>query len=136
MERLETSPREPQPAAVPEWFALLTREAEQHPRGKAGVAERLGVTRPYVARVLTHNIPLPLVSPRFVERVVDSYGGWDCPHTGAHISARGCRACASKTYESLSFAEVDQWRTCQGCAHNPLRQPQAVATTTPATLEN
>ena len=46
------------------------------------------------------------------------------------------RACASQTYESLSFAEVDQWRTCQGCAHNPLRQPQAVATPAPATLEN
>jgi hypothetical protein len=122
MERLETSLHEPQPATVPEWFATLSREAEQHPRGKAGVAERLGVTRPYVARVLTKNIPMASVSPRFVERVVDSYGGWSCPHTGAHISARACRSCASRTYEALSFAEVDQWRACQGCAHNPLRQ--------------
>ena len=132
MERLETFPREPQSAAVPEWFSMLSREAERNPRGKAGVAERLGVTRPYVARVLTHNIPLASVSPRFVERVVDSYGGWDCPHTGAHISARACRGCASQTYESLSFAEVDQWRACQGCTHNLLRQPQASA----VTLEN
>uniref|UniRef100_UPI0030CA2850 hypothetical protein n=1 Tax=uncultured Sphaerotilus sp. TaxID=474984 RepID=UPI0030CA2850 len=129
MERLETFPCEPQPqlATVPDWFATLAREAEQHPRGKAGVAERIGVTRAYVARVMTHNIPLASVSPRFVERVVDSYGGWDCPHTRAHIPARGCRACAAKTYESLSFAEVDQWRACQGCPHNLLRQPQALA---------
>lgn len=128
MERLETFPREPQSAAVPDWFAMLSHEAERHPRGKAGVAERLGVTRPYVARVLTHNIPLSSVSPRFVERVVDSYGGWDCPHTGAHISARACRGCASKTYESLSFAEVDQWRACQACDHSPLRQSQGTTT--------
>lgn len=128
MERLETFPHEPQSAAVPEWFATLSREAEQHPRGKAGVAERLGVTRPYVARVLTNNIPLASVSPKFVERVVDSYGGWNCPHTGTHISARACRACASQTYESLSFAEVDQWRSCQGCACNPLRQAQPIST--------
>lgn len=134
MERLEIT-REPQSAAVPEWFALLRDDAQRNKRGNAGVADRLGVSRPYVARVLTRNIPLDRVSPQFVSKVIDCYGGWDCPHTSAHIAASACRAMAGKTYESLSFAQVDQWRACQGCAHNPLRQPQA-APTAATTLEN
>lgn len=129
MERLENT-REPQSAAVPEWFVLLRDDAQRNKRGNAGVADRLGVSRPYVARVLTGNIPLDRVSPRLVSKVIDCYGGWNCPHTGDHIAASACRAMAGKTYESLIFAQVDQWRACQGCAHNTLRPPAQTVTTT------
>lgn len=121
MERLETLPCEPQSAAVPEWFALLRHDAQHNARGNAGVAERLGVSRPYVARVLTGNIPVGTVSPRLIAKVIDCYGGWTCPHTGQHLPASACRRTATRTYESLSFAEVDAWRACQDCQHNPLR---------------
>lgn len=107
-------------ALPPHWPEVLAREIAADPRGKLGLSERMGVSRVYVSRVATGHIPPDQVSPRFVTRLFEALDAFECPHTRAPMAPSVCRGHASRTYESCSFAEVDHWRACQGCLHNPL----------------
>lgn len=51
-----------------DWRKVLQDAVRRDPRGKTGVAKRMGVSRPYVSRVLSRSIDPP--SPKFVERVL------------------------------------------------------------------
>lgn len=118
-------------AIPPGWRDVLEREISADPRGKLGLAERMGVSRGYVSRVATGNIPPEQVSPRFIVRLYESLEAYICPHTGQTIAPSLCRQTAARTYESLTFAEVDQWRACQSCQHN-----QLIALTAPTGLSS
>ena len=118
-------------AIPPGWRDVLEREISADPRGKLGLAERMGVSRGYVSRVATGNIPPEQVSPRFIVRLYESLEAYICPHTGQTIAPSLCRQTAARTYESLTFAEVDQWRACQSCRHN-----QLIALTAPTGLSS
>lgn len=107
-------------AIPPDWRDVLEREISADPRGKLGLSERMGVSRVYVSRVATGHIPPEQVSPRFIARLYESLEAYICPHTGQTIAPSLCRQTAARTYESLTFAEVDQWRACQSCRHNQL----------------
>jgi hypothetical protein len=48
----------------------------------------------------------------------------ECPHTHEPMPPSICRGYASRTYASLSFAEVEHWRACQRCIHNPLNRAE------------
>lgn len=118
-------------AIPPDWRDVLEREISADPRGKLGLSERMGVSRVYVSRVATGNIPPEQVSPRFIARLYESLEAYICPHTGQTIAPSLCRQTAARTYESLTFAEVDQWRACQSCRHN-----QLIALTAPTGLSS
>lgn len=118
-------------AIPPDWRDVLEREISADPRGKLGLAERMGVSRVYVSRVATGHIPPEQVSPRFIARLYESLEAYICPHTGQTIAPSLCRQAAARTYESLTFAEVDQWRACQSCRHN-----QLIALTAPTGLSS
>lgn len=118
-------------AIPPDWRDVLEREISADPRGKLGLAERMGVSRVYVSRVATGHIPPEQVSPRFIARLYESLEAYICPHTGQTIAPSLCRQTAARTYESLTFAEVDQWRACQSCRHN-----QLIALTAPTGLSS
>lgn len=105
-----------------DWQAVLAREIADDPRGKLGLSLRMGVCRAYVSRVATGHIPPDRVSPRFIARLYESLSAIECPHTRAPMAPSACRTHAVRTYDSLTFAEVDHWRACQCCTHNPLKR--------------
>lgn len=105
------------PQPLPAWRTALDTAIATDPRGKLGVAERLGVSRPYVSRVATGHIPV--ASPLFVQRVVDNYLQVNCPHLQAPLPPGQCRSYAARTYTQISAHDVPHWRACLRCANNP-----------------
>jgi len=101
-----------------EWRRLLEREVENDPRGKAGVAEKLSVSRAYVSRVLSRGASRIAPSRRFLAKIEAVYGRVDCPWLGRGIPRGRC-------YQSLgpapvhNPAQVMQWRACQKCPLKP-----------------
>lgn len=105
-----------------DWRALLIHEVGCDPRGKAGVALRLGVSRAYVSRVLTQGAcAIEAVSPRFIERVLDAYHVIECPATLDMQPRSHCHK-ANTPAPMHNPLSLRIWRTCQNCQHKP-RKP-------------
>ena len=107
-------PPVPAAAALPGWREQLLAAIEADPRRSAGVAEKLGVSRVYVSRVLTGSIPV--ASPRFVSRVVALCQRVHCPHLDTSLPPDECRAYAARQYAQIDAAQVPHWRACQRCS--------------------
>lgn len=112
----------PSPSA--DWRATLEAAIEADPRGKAGVADTLGVSRGYVSQVLNgHRATVPA---NFIVRVVERLCATACPHLGRDIPHASCREYAARQWSAISQFEVDHWRACQRCtcrAPDPLPTP-------------
>lgn len=103
----------PIPAPLPAWRRALEEAVQRDPRGRAGVAERIGVSRVYVSRVMSGDIsPVP---ESFVGRVLAHLCRVDCPHLGRALAPSECRHYAERPYRALAAAEVNHWRACQRC---------------------
>lgn len=104
---------------TPDWRTVLAREIARDPRGKAGIAQRLGVSRCYVSRVTSGGVSaLAAVSPRFVSRVYDLESDVGCPATGGMIARREClKALAPAPTHNPQAMRI--WRECQTCAMKP-----------------
>jgi DNA-binding transcriptional regulator YdaS (Cro superfamily) len=115
---------------APSWRQALNAAVAQHPQGKKGVALLLGVSRPYVSRVMTGHMP---VAPQsFVDRVTNVLLQVQCPHLQRALPPGECRSYATRTYAQVSQFEVDHWRACRGCVHRPPdAEAQAVAAPKP-----
>lgn len=117
----------PPPAALPAWRVALHLAIKDDPAGKKGVAERLGVSRPYVSRVATgdlaRNTPV-----RFINRVEAVLMTTPCPHLQRPLPPGDCRRFADRNYDQISQFEVDHWRACRACPHNHRRNKPAVPT--------
>lgn len=121
-EGFQSMPAAPQPPdmfAPAPWRAALERAIASDPTGKKGVAERLGVSRPYVSRITTGHIGR--ASPLFIQRVIDTLMQVDCPHLQRPLPPGQCRSYASRSYTQVSSFEVDHWRACRRCPNNALR---------------
>lgn len=104
---------------APEWRGILAREVGQHPRGKAGVAERLGVSRSYVSRALSVGASAyDQVPQAFITRVLDLESDVDCPAVRGRIARAECRKAnhPAPTHNPLAMRI---WRECQTCAIKP-----------------
>lgn len=106
--------------SVPAWRRALDNAIETDPRGSAGVAERLGVSRPYVSRVA--NFSMKTAPAAFIERVAAVYLRVECPHLATTIAPAECRTYARREFRLISQFEVDHWRACQRC---PNKAPPA-----------
>lgn len=130
-------------APLPDWRLALDAAIAADPQGKAGVALRLGVSRPYVSRVTTGH--MPVAPARFVARVRAVYMQVQCPHLGRALPPGQCLAYAQRGYADVGADEVDHWRACRRCPANPITRAPSVrpdgagatadATTTPETAE-
>lgn len=108
-----------QPPAI-DWRTLLVAEVSRDPRGKAGVSERLGVSRAYVSRVLSAGVSGLADTPKkFIDRVIDRFHVVDfCPATLQPQPRRECHKAnaPAPTHNPLAMRT---WRTCQTCPHKP-----------------
>lgn len=115
------------PAVELRWLALLKEAVANY--GKRGavtdVAKRMGVSRPYVARVLmTGESRIKDPSPKFIDRVIEAFGQGrvDCPHLGRDISTNQCRDFAALEWKVIRGTGHDKalhWHACQHCPKNP-----------------
>lgn len=104
------------------WKDRLIAEVKADPRGKAGVAERLGVSRAYVSRALTDGASAYRNVPEdFVRRVLGTYHIVVCPATNERRDRSECRSAngAAPTHNPLAMRI---WRTCQQCQHKPPKE--------------
>ena len=108
--------------AAPDWRAILAREVDSNPRGKAGVAARLGVSRCYVSRALSVGASAYANVPQtFISRVLDLESDVDCPAIGGRVARAECRKAIlpAPTHNPLVMRI---WRECQTCAIKPLME--------------
>lgn len=108
--------------AIADWRAILAREVELHPRGKAGVAERLGVSRAYVSRAMSEGTSAYDEVPRtFIRRVLDLESDVDCPAAGGRVARAECRKAngPAPTHNPLAMR---LWRECQTCPIKPIKE--------------
>lgn len=106
----------------PDWRAILAREVALHPRKKAGVAERLGVSRTYVSRATSTGASAFKDVPRdFIARVLDLEADVDCPASGGRVARAECRKAngPAPTHNPLAMR---LWRECQRCPIKPIQE--------------
>lgn len=114
-------------AAITEpWMQALADACKANKRGKAGVADALGVSRGYVSQIMNNH--WPSVPQDFVVRVQERLCQVSCPHLGESIAPSACRQYATRQWEAISQFEVDHWRACQRC---PSKAPPAPAALKP-----
>ena len=121
---------------VPAWRTALDAAIAADPRRTAGVALRLGVSRPYVSRVITGH--MPRAPQAFIDRVLATYLRVQCPHLKVSLAPSECRAYAGRSYGQITVYEVDHWRACRSCpvkAPTVFGLPAEGATATPDTQE-
>ena len=105
---------------APDWRAILAREVSLHPRKKAGVADRLGVSRCYVSRAMSTGKSAFADVPRdFISRVLDLESDVDCPAVGARVPRAECRK-ANQPAPTHNPLAMRIWRECQRCPIKPL----------------
>lgn len=99
------------------WRDLLDATLAEPGATKASVAARLGVSRPYVSRVISGDMdPVPKKFIARVEAILDSIS---CPYTGRDEPKSLCRdqvRAAPPTHNPFRLAH---WHACQRCAHKP-----------------
>ena len=100
-----------------DWLSLLRQAVDADPRGKAGVAERLGYSRPAISRVLSGSYG---DTGRLATKVLATYARIDCPHLLASLAPAECSAYAGRAYGAIAAADVPHWRACRRCPHNPI----------------
>lgn len=112
-----------------EWLALLLAACERHPRGKAGVAARLGVSRVYVTRAIStaqggaSGISSG-VSAKFVRLVIDRLCEVrECPATLQAQPVSECRRIALTPPPTHNPLLMRIWGVCQGCIYKPSPAP-------------
>ena len=99
------------------WMDLLAAAVEADPRGRAGVATRLGLSRSAISQVLSGTYPAD--PAKVAARVLDYYDRFTCPHLGTEISPGACAENANRQCPTTSPREVRHWRACQACDHKP-----------------
>jgi len=111
------------PAYVNErWFGLLVEAVGNHPRGRQGVADRLGAgfSRPMISLVMSGKYANPGTVARRVMEVFDRNA---CPYLGMEIDTDQCIEVNSGPVPTWDPAALDQRRCCQTCPHAPTKAP-------------
>ena len=98
---------------------LLAEAVAADPKGKAGVAWRLNVSRALLSRVLSPNDPTGM-SAKLAQRVIDCYHVVPaCPYNGLARPRSECRRLALGPAPTHNPLAMQIWKTCQSCPHKP-----------------
>lgn len=100
-----------------DWLELLAVAVRVDPRGRAGVAERLGLSRSAISQVLSGKYPAD--PAKIAAKVLDYYDRLTCPHLAHEISPGACANYATRPCPTTSAREVRHWRACRACEHKP-----------------
>jgi hypothetical protein len=98
------------------WLELLRQAVDADPRGRAGVAEKIGFSRPAISQVLSGVYPAR--PDKIARAVVDHYDKPDCILMNKVIDRPLCRRVSLIPEPQGGDARV-RWLTCQTCPHKP-----------------
>lgn len=119
----ENSPQEYFAKTEPDWRAILEKAVAEHPKGKAGVSVRLGVSRPYVSRILSSGASAYEAPGSFITKVIERlYMVAECPHTTQPQPFSECRAIAISPPPTHNPLRMALWKSCQRCPHKPVKE--------------
>ena len=105
-------------------LSLLAGAIAADPRGKAGVADVLDVSRSLLARVLSPADPTGL-SGKLARRVIDHYDVVaECPATGAAQPRSECHRLSAAPAPTHHPLAMRIWKTCRRCPHKPNPQEE------------
>ncbi|MEN9357146.1 MAG: hypothetical protein RL695_1317 [Pseudomonadota bacterium] len=116
----------PESAPPESWQTLLEAACARHPRGRAGVADRLGVSRAYVSRALATAAGGKSgigsgVGEKFQRRVIDRLCEVrECPATLQAQPVSECRRIAKPAAPTHNPLLMRIWGVCQTCIYRPL----------------
>lgn len=99
------------------WRALFDQALAAVDGNRAVVAEQLDLSRTIVSLVAANKYHAR--TDAFARRVVEVYGGFECPHLGTRISGVACKAYALRSAPTSSAREARHWLACQTCPHKP-----------------
>lgn len=102
------------------WRTLFDSALERHQGNKAALGAELGVSRTMISLVANDKYPGNLDS--FARRVVDTFDRYPCRFNGESVTPITCAEIAQCPAPTSSPREMRHWRTCQTCAHNPVKE--------------
>lgn len=108
------------PETTPTWLRLLAAAVEADPRGRAGVALRIGYSRCAVSTALAGKYGADPAG--IAQAVLEHYDRHDCPHLARELSRKECGDYARRACPTTSPREVRHWRACQTCTHKPEKE--------------
>ena len=110
-----------------DWRALLVAAIAANPRGKAGVAVRLGWSREYVSRAMATGEGrsgfAKGVPPTFIATVINRLHVVNCPARADLPMPYADCAQALRPCPTSNVFDVRIWRICQHCPNKPEIDP-------------
>lgn len=108
---------------APDWRSILELAVSEHPKGKAGVSVRLGVSRSYVSRVMSSGTSAYEAPPSFITKVIERlYMVTECPHTLQPQPFSECRAVSLSPAPTHNPSRMALWKSCQRCPNKPVKE--------------
>lgn len=99
------------------WFSVLVEAVEADPRGRAGVAERLGKKCGRSALSLVLSGEYPAEPGAVAKRVLEVYDRRPCPYFGTLVKVEFCQSASSGPVPIWDPAALELRRCCQTCEH-------------------
>lgn len=98
---------------------LLIEAVKTHPKGKAGVAIRLGYGRSMISRVLSPNDPTG-ISDALADRIIDRFHVvQECPATNLEQPRSECLRLSRDHAPTHNPLAMRIWKICQSCTNKP-----------------
>lgn len=102
------------------WRTLFDAALARHQGNKAALAAELGVSRTMISLVASDKYHGNLDS--FARRVVDTFDRYPCSFNDEPVTPITCAEIALRPAPTSSPREMRHWRTCQACAHKPVKE--------------
>ena len=99
------------------WYQVLVEAVEADPRGRAGVAERLGKRCGRSALSLVLSGEYPAEPGAVAKRVLEVYDRQPCPYFGALVKVEFCQSASGGPVPIWDPAALELRRCCQTCEH-------------------
>ncbi len=102
------------PAEIDQAMALLRDRVTAS--SITAAARALDYSRPAVSMALAGRYEGRL--DRLAQRVMERFGGVECPHLGVTITAQDCASNRNRPLPTGSTQSFRLWQACQRCPHN------------------
>lgn len=104
------------PAPQADWRDLLAKAIADHPRGRTGVAEILGISRTAVSTLHSGKYPSPHTG-KMAELIRTRLGRRHCPYLDIDVPHEVCAEWSLSPMPTSAPYALEHWRTCTTCPH-------------------
>ena len=107
-----------------DWRDLLAKAIADNPRGRAGVAEQLGISRAAVSTL--HSGKYPSSNTGHMEALILArLGRRHCPYLDIDVTHEVCAEWSLSPMPTSAPYALEHWRTCRECPHRVVAQPDS-----------